>query len=89
MKLQAIQFLRRICENIDGAMSSLVMLVAMLIDFTLKSNDLSVIQDTYPKLADYKESLFIAQIEPRIRVETCLLVLASVNEFTQARPDLM
>lgn len=89
MKLQAIQFLRKICENIDGAMSSLVMLVGMLIDYTLKSNELNLLEEKYPKLADYKESLFMAAIEPRIRVETCLLVLASVNEFTHTRPDLM
>lgn len=65
------------------------MLLVMLIDYSLSHNDLQKIGEKYPKLVDYRESVFLTAIEARVRVETCLLILADQNEQILAREDLM
>lgn len=88
-KIQACYLLRELCENIDGASTSLVLIIGSLIEYSLISNKVEEIDEHYPKLADHKESAVIRGIDPLIRLEACLLVLGAISVEVSQRKDLM
>jgi len=75
--------------NIDGASTSLVLIIGSLIEYSLISNKVEEIDEHYPKLSEHKESCVIKGIEPLIRLEACLLVLGAISVEISQRKDLM
>jgi len=88
-KLQAIYLIKRLCQNIDGATSALIWVVGSFLEYSFHSNDINDIPTQFPKLAEYKDSAIISGIQPKVRVETCLLVLAGVHQYIISRKDLV
>ena len=88
-KTQAMQFLEHMCGQIDGVLSYTVVMLLQIIDFGLVGGEIAAIPEKFPRLVDYQESLFLTQTNPLIRLETCLLILSSINYLVSRRDDLL
>lgn len=88
--MQAVYLLQKLCTYVDGAQTTILYIVGSLIEFSLHSNDVNAItEEQYPKLLEFKESAIVKDIMPNIRVETCILVIAGIQEQLGERYDLM
>ena len=89
MKTQAVQFIEKLCTNVDGLLTFVTGFTLQSIHFSLVSNDINLIPEKFPRLKNYKDSVFFTKTTAQIRVETCILVLANLFYLITDREDLL
>lgn len=60
-----------------------------IIEYSLLYNDSNIIEQKYPPLAEFKDSSFIAHTDATIRVETCIVGIATLSYIFCKRDDIM
>ncbi len=86
-KTQAAQLLEYLCENIDGSLTYIVHLLVNIMEFTISFESQGEVNIPFEQ--DIINSKFMNQTEPKIRLETCLVALSTINYFFCDRDDLM
>jgi len=84
-----MQLLENLCRNIDGFLTFVTGFVLQVIHFSLVSDQVNDIPEKFPRLKQYKDTVFFVKTNAQIRVDTCILVLADIANQTQEREDLM
>ncbi len=59
----------------NGGKMTVLKLLLDLAEFSITPNF-----ENYPKLTQYEELNFVAEVQPESRLETCLLTLASLHK---------
>ena len=79
------------CDRIDGVLSFIVYLTLGILSYSIKYDDLSKIDEHYPHMKDYKDSIFLNKSlnSAESRVETCILVLSVLSYVLPKRNDLV
>lgn len=88
-KTEAARLIEHLCDDIDGAATFLVQVLLAVMEHSLLGNEPQAISEKFEILQDFKEGVFIAKTEPKIKVETSIMAVTIISYIVLEREDLM
>lgn len=89
LKTYSAKILETLADHIDGSLSYIANVTISAIYFSLGKNDINEISGKYPHLLSIAQGNFIQNTPPDIRIETCLMMLSTLNYCISKRKDIL